>query len=127
MGNCRDLFVFQLSYDLAIKIFLISKLFPKEEMYGLTDQIRRSSRSICTNIGEAYRKRIYPKHFVNKVSDADGECSETLIWLEMSKDFGYLDQTTFEGLYQEYERVGRILGSMIKNPEKFCHGKKSIE
>ena len=123
MGNCGDLFVFQLSYDLAKKIFFVSKLFPKDELYGLTDQIRRSSRSICTNIGEAYRKRIYPKHFVNKVSDADGECLETLIWLQMAKDYGYLDQKTFKELSQEYERVGRILGSMIQNPEKFCHGK----
>ena len=84
----KDLKVFQLSYKLAMEIFNESKSFPKEEVYSLTDQIRRSSRSICTNVGEGYRKRIYPKHFVSKMSDADGECTETMIWLNFAKDCG---------------------------------------
>ncbi|MCK9401540.1 MAG: four helix bundle protein [Bacteroidales bacterium] len=119
MGKFEDLFVFQLSYELAKKIFTCSKTFPKDETYGLTNQIRRSSRSVCANIVEAYRKRIYPKHFITKLSDADGECSETLIWLKMARDFEYLDDITFRELFHEYERVGRILGSMMKYPEKF--------
>jgi len=119
MGKFEELLVFQLSYDLAKKVHLITKQFPKDEIYGLSSQVRRSSRSVRVNIVEAYRKRIYPKHFISKLSDADGECSETLIWLKMARDFEYIDKTTCQELYQEFERVGRILGAMIKNPEKF--------
>ena len=120
MGKYEDLLAFQLSYDLAKRIFLISKGFPKEELFGLTNQIRRSSRSVCVNIVEAYRKRIYPKHFISKLSDADGECSETLVWLKMTYDFAYLDQENYNFLREGYERVGRLIGAMIKNPDKFC-------
>ncbi|MCK9401080.1 MAG: four helix bundle protein [Bacteroidales bacterium] len=119
MGKYEELLAFQISYGLAKKVFINSKGFPKEEIYSLTDQLRRSSRSICVNIVEAYRKRIYPKHFISKLSDADGECSETLVWLKMAYDFNYLDKNTFNELNEEYERVGRIIGSMMKNPEKF--------
>lgn len=119
MGKLEDLFVYQLSYDLVKKVHLVTKQFPKDETFGLTNQLRRSSRSVCANIAEAYRKRIYPKHFITKLSDADGECSETLIWLKMARDFEYLDEPIFLELYQEYERVGRLLGSMMKHPEKF--------
>ena len=119
MGNFEELLAFQISYGLAKKVFIISKGFPKEELFGLTDQIRRSSRSVSVNIVEAYRKRRYAKHFISKLSDADGECSETLVWLKMAKDFGYLDEITFLELYQEFERVGKLLGAMMKNPEKF--------
>jgi four helix bundle protein len=119
MSKFEELQAFQISYALAKKVFIISKSFPKEELYGLTDQLRRSSRSICANIAEAYRKRLYSKHFVSKLSDADGECSETIVWIMMACDFNYLDQTTFRDLKEEYERVGRILGAMMKNPEKF--------
>jgi four helix bundle protein len=120
MGKFEELFVFQLSYELAKKIHLITKQFPKDEIYGLTNQIRRSSRSVCVNIVESYRKRTYPKHFLAKLSDADGECSETLIWLRMAKDFEYLDDASYQSLNQEYERVGRLIGSMMKYPEKFA-------
>jgi len=119
MGKYEDLMAFQLSYDLAKRIFFISKEFPKDELFGLTNQIRRSSRSVSVNIVEAYRKRIYPKHFVSKLSDADGECSETLVWLKMAVDFNYLDQESYHQMRKEYERVGRLIGSMIKHPEKF--------
>jgi four helix bundle protein len=78
----KSLKVYQMAYELAMKIFTITKGFPKEEVYSLTDQMRRSSRSVCTNIAEAYRKRIYPKHFSSKITDADGEASETLVWLD---------------------------------------------
>lgn len=120
MGKHEDLLAYQISYDLAKKVYILSKGFPKEELYGLTDQVRRSSRSICVNIAEAYRKRIYPKHFVSKLSDADGECSETLVWLNMAYDFNFLDNKAFIELREEYERVGRLIGTMMKTPEKFC-------
>jgi four helix bundle protein len=119
MGTFDDLLVFNLSYDLAKRIFLVSKKFPKDELFGLTNQIRRSSRSVCVNIVEAYRKKIYPNHFRSKISDADAECSETIIWLRMAKDFEYLDEPNFKELSDDYLRVGRMLGAMIRHPEKF--------
>jgi len=119
MGTYYDLKIFNLSYDLSKRIYLISKQFPKDEIFGLTSQIRRSSRSVCVNIVEAYRKKIYPKHFKSKVSDADAECSETIIWLRMAKDFEYIDMDLFNELTKDYEEVGRMLGGMIKHPEKF--------
>jgi four helix bundle protein len=119
MGTFDDLLVFNLSYDLAKRIHSLTKKFPKDELFGLTSQIRRSSRSVCVNVVEAYRKKIYPNHFRSKISDADAECSETIIWLRMAKDFGYIDESTFKSLTEDYLRVGRMLGSMIRNPERF--------
>jgi four helix bundle protein len=115
----KDLKVYQLAFELAMKIFACSKLFPKEETYSLTDQVRRSSRSVCANIGEGYRKRMYPKHFLSKLTDADSECSETRIWLDFALACGYLSASDHQGLYQQYEEVGRMIGYMIRNPEKF--------
>ena len=115
----RGLKVYQLAYKLAMEIFEISKSFPKEETYSLTDQIRRSSRSVCTNIGEGYRKRRYPKHFTSKMTDADGECSETQIWLDFALDCNYINKTNHNKLFKDYEEVGRMLGSMASNPGKF--------
>lgn len=118
-GGYKNLKVFQLAYKLAMEIFEISKKFPKEEIYSLTDQIRRSSRSLCSNIAEGYRKRIYPNHFRSKMSDADGECSETMVWLDFSKDCNYITDDEHQNLHSQYQEVGRMLGSMIKNPKKF--------
>lgn len=115
----RDLKVYKLAYKLAMEIFEMSKIFPIEEKYSLTDQIRRSSRSICANIGEGYRKRRYPKHFSSKMTDADGECTETQIWLDFSKDCSYITKEIHEKLFRGYEEVGRMLGGMADNPEKF--------
>lgn len=115
----RDLKVYQLAYQLANEVFEVSKSFPREEVYSLTDQIRRSSRSVCVNIGEGYRKRIYPKHFSSKMSDADAECTETQIWLDFAKDCDYITIEIRDKLFVKYEEVGRMLGSMITNPEKF--------
>jgi four helix bundle protein len=119
MGTYNDLKVFNLSYDLAKMIHLISKQFPKDEIFGLTSQARRSSRSVCVNIVESYRKKIYPNHFRSKISDADAECSETIIWLRMARDFEYINEDIFNELTKSYEEVGRMLGGMIKHPEKF--------
>ncbi len=115
----KDLKVFQLAYKLSMEIFYESKNFPKEETYSLTDQIRRSSRSVCSNIGEGYRKRIYPKHFVSKITDADSECTETMIWLDFAKDCGYLEVEKYNDLYIKYTEVGKMLNGMFKNAEKF--------
>lgn len=90
----KSLKVYQLSYKLAMEVFEISRSFPREETYSLTDQIRRSSRSVCSNISEGYRKRLYPKHFVNKLTDADSEASETLVWLDFARDCKYLTDET---------------------------------
>ena len=120
MNGHKSLKVFQMSYQLAMEIFHLTKSFPKEELYSLTDQIRRSSRSVPANIAEAYRKRQYPKHFVSKLSDADGETSETQVWLEFSRDCGYIAPEKCYELYVRYEEVGKMIGGMINNPERFA-------
>jgi len=102
-----------------MEIFNESKSFPKEERYSLTDQIRRSSRSVATNIAEGFRKRRYPNMFTSKMADADSETAETQVWLDFACDCGYLSKVRHEELMNEYESVGRMLGSMIKSPEKF--------
>jgi four helix bundle protein len=115
----RDLKVYQLAYQLAMEIFRESKSFPSEEKYSLTDQIRRSSRSVASNIAEGYRKKRYPKMFVSKMADADGEATETQVWLDFARDCGYLPKQVQEGLTSGYEEIGRMLGRMILNPESF--------
>jgi four helix bundle protein len=100
-------------------IFDETKMFPKEERYSLIDQIRRSSRSVATNIAEGYRKRQYPKMFLSKLADADGEATETQVWIDFAHDCGYLTAEQHDGLIKGYEEVGRLLGSMMASPEKF--------
>ncbi|HQX16520.1 MAG TPA: four helix bundle protein [Anaerolineales bacterium] len=115
----RDLKVYQLAYKLAMEIFHASKRFPKEEKYSLTDQIRRSSRSIAANIAEGFRKRQYPKMFVSKLADADGEATETQVWLDFARDCEYMPPKLQAELTKGYEEVGRMLGAMMSMPEKF--------
>lgn len=115
----NELKVYKKAYALAMEIFQLSKSFPVEERYALTDQIRRASRSVCSNIAEGYRKRIYPKHFTTKMTDADGECSETLVWVSFALDCEYISNEVANRLFSEYEEVGKMLGSMANNPEKF--------
>jgi len=115
----KSLKVYQLAYRLAMEIYVISKQFPKDEIYSLTNQIRRSSRSVCANLAEAYRKRRYPRHFTSKISDADGEASETMVWIDFAKDCNYIDYKKHELLITEYNEIGRMLGAMADNPEKF--------
>ncbi|MCJ7749197.1 MAG: four helix bundle protein [Desulfobacterales bacterium] len=119
MRGYRDLKVYQLAYKLAMDIFNESKSFPKEERYSLTDQIRRSSRSIAANIAEGFRKRRYPNMFVSKMADADSETAETQVWIDFAHDCGYLSQERHDKLIIGYEDVGKMLGSMISAPEKF--------
>ena len=115
----RDLKVYQLAYQLAMEISRESKAFPPEEKYSLTDQIRRSSRSVASNIAEGYRKKRYAKMFVSKMADADGEATETQVWLDFARDCGYLSTQRQAQLTKGYEEVGRMLGSMIMKPERF--------
>lgn len=119
----KDLIVYKKAYSAAMDIFIESKKFPKEEIYSLTDQIRRSSRSVCANIAEAYRKRIYPKHFISKLTDSDGECAETMVHLDFAKDCKYLNKETHQKLIDLYTEVGKMLGSMMNSPEKFSISK----
>lgn len=115
----RDLKVYQLAYKLAMDIFNTSKSFPKEEKYSLTDQIRRSSRSVAANIAEGFRKRQYPKMFVSKLADADGEATETQVWLDIARDCKYMPPELHAEIIKGYEDVGKMLGSMMSMPEKF--------
>ena len=115
----RDLKVYQLAYKLAMEIFYESKAFPKEERYSLTDQIRRSSRSVAANLAEAFRKRRYPNMFISKLFDSDAEATETQVWLDFCLDCGYLSRERHEQLIKGYEEVGKMLGGMIATPEKF--------
>jgi four helix bundle protein len=115
----RDLKVYKLAFTLAMEIFNESKKFPIEERYSLTDQIRRASRSVPGNIGEGYRKKRYPRMFVSKMADADGEATETQVWLDFAYACGYLSRTRQLELRKGYEEVGRMLGGMISHPERF--------
>jgi len=115
----KELIVYQKAFKLAMDIFEVSKSFPKEEIYSLTDQIRRSSRSTCTNIAEAYRKRRYPKHFLSKLTDSDGENSETASWLDFALACNYLEAEIHNRFYNECVEIGKLLNFMMNNPEKF--------
>jgi four helix bundle protein len=116
----RDLKVYQLAYKLAMEIFHLSKHFPREELYSLTDQIRRSSRSVAANIAEGFRKRRYPNMLVSKLTDSDGEATETQVWLDFALDCGYMSQDNRDRLTAGYEEVGKMLSGMMAHPEKFA-------
>jgi four helix bundle protein len=115
----QDLIAYQKSFELAMCIFEISKSFPKEETYSLTDQIRRSSRSAPANIAEAYRKRIYPKSFYSKLTDSDAENSETQVWLEFALKCNYINQIVYDDLVAQSKEVGKLINYMMLNPNKF--------
>ena len=115
----QDLLAYKKGFEVAMEVFEISKTFPKEETYSLTDQIRRSSRSVCANIAEAYRKREYPKHFHSKLTDSDAENSETQTWLEFALACKYINEETFNKLTERNNEVGKIINYMLLNPGKF--------
>lgn len=117
----RDLEVYQRSFALAVEIFQISKKFPSEERYSLTDQIRRSSRSVCSNLAEVWRKRRYVAVFKNKLTDVMQEASETQSWLEFCLACSYIDEEQFKKLDNEYEEIISMLNSMERNAGKFCY------
>src|SRR5438128_4130244 len=116
----RDLTVYQLAYKLAMEIFNLSKSFPREELYSLTDQIRRSSRSVAANIAEGFRKRRYPNMLVSKLCDSDGEATETQVWLDFAHDCGYMSQENRDRLTAGYEEVGKMWSGRMSNPNNFA-------
>ena len=118
--SVRDLEVYQLSFDTAMEIFEIAKGFPKEETYSLIDQIRRSSRSVCTNLAEGWRKRRYKAVFINKLTDAEQEAAETQTWLEFALKCNYIDKNIFDRLDDKYEHIFAMLISMERKAESFC-------
>lgn len=115
----RELDVYRMAMEAAVEIFEISRCFPVEEKYSLTDQVRRSSRSVCANIAEAWRKRRYPAAFVSKLSNAEAEVAETQVWLEIAVRCGYLDRAKSAGLEQQYEHVLGKLVNMLSHPEQW--------
>jgi len=115
----RDLEVYRRQHTLAREVFALSKSFPKDERYSLTDQLRRSSKDIGAQIAEAWAKRLYPKHFVSKLTDADGEQNETQHWLSEAADCGYLSEVDVMRLLGFCEEIGRMLGSMMRKAESF--------
>ena len=116
----RDLIVYKKARQLSLDVFEATKCFPREETFSLTDQIRRSSRSVGAQIAEAWAKRRYEKHFVSKLTDADGEQQETQHWLEMAADCGYLTEQQTDQLVSKCSEIGRLLGGMIAKAELFC-------
>jgi four helix bundle protein len=118
-ASFRELKVYQKSFAFAMKIFEITKEFPPEEKFELTDQIRRSSRTVCRAIGEGYRKRQYPRHFSSKMSDADMENTETQVSLDFAKLCKYISDKDYQELIDNSEEIGRMLNHMVLNPEKY--------
>ncbi|MBI3502908.1 MAG: four helix bundle protein [Bacteroidetes bacterium] len=115
----RNLTVYKKAFALAMDIFKKSKSFPAEEQYSLTSQIRKSSRSVCSCIGEGYRKRLYPAHFTSKITDADMENTETQVWLDFALECNYINKTEYADFNERSEEVGRLLNHMIENPDKY--------
>lgn len=115
----RNLTVYKKAFAHAMDIYHVSKKFPKEELYSLTTQIRKSSRSVCSNIGEGYRKRLYEAHFVSKISDSDMENTETQVWLDFALACEYISKEIFDDFNKRSEEIGRLLNHMIQNPEKY--------
>jgi four helix bundle protein len=119
MADYRELIAFKKSYALAMEIFLISRKFPPEEKYSLTDQIRRSSRSVCTNFVEGYRRRRYRDYFISKLNDSETENAETQVWLDFSYDCNYITIDEHSSLTLKNGEVGKLIWYMINNPDKF--------
>jgi four helix bundle protein len=117
----RDLKVYSVAYQLALEIHEVTKRYPKEERYSLIDQIRRSSRSVPANLAEAWKKRRYEKAFVSKLVDCAGEAGETEVWLDFSRDFGYIEEVQYQHFIQKYDEVNRMLYGMIEKADRFCH------
>jgi four helix bundle protein len=115
----KDLRVYQSAYKLAMDVFRLSRTFPKEEVYSLTDQLRRSSRSVAANIAEGFRKRRYPNMLISKLTDCDAEATETQVWIDFALDCGYLSQENHDRLMIGYEEVGKMLSGMMAKPRRF--------
>ncbi len=120
----RQLEVYQVAFESAMKVFRLSKAFPTEETYSMTDQVRRSSRSICANISEAWRKRRYQAAFLSKLSDAETEAAETQVWIEFAVNCEYLDRAVGRDLYRSYDSIIAMIVSMINNPGAWVIGRR---
>jgi len=121
ISRVRELEVYKLAFDAAMEIFEISKSFPKEETYSLTDQVRKSSRSVCTNLSEGWRKRRYKAVFINKLSDAGQEAAETQTWMEFALACRYIEKKTFKRLDEKYEHIFAMLFTMEQKADSFCN------
>lgn len=119
IDSFMQLRVYQAACALDLAIFVESKAWPREELYSLTDQVRRSSRSVGANIAEAWAKRRYPAHFVSKLTDSDGELNETRHWLQRANAYGYLERERMVELESDCDQIGRMLGKMIAQPDSF--------
>jgi four helix bundle protein len=115
----KSLTVYKKAFELAMEMFHVSKGFPAEEKYGLTSQVRRSSRSVCSSIAEGYRKRMYEAHFISKTSDADMENSETQVWLDFALACEYITKEIYNNNLEKSQEIGRLLNHMIQQPEKY--------
>lgn len=122
----KKLIAYQKSFDLGMAIYNVSKSFLKEETYSLTNQIRRSSLSVSANIAEAYRKRKYPRHFISKLTDSDGENSETSVWLDYAFACECSNENIYKELSQENSEIGKLINYMINNPGKFRVNEKDV-
>jgi four helix bundle protein len=121
----RDLNVYKLAVELQQEIFVLSKSFPKEELYSLTDQARRASLAVGANIAESWHKRRYPAHFISKLTDADAEQAETQHWLDTARACAYVPLPRYEALREKCMTIGKMLGKMMSQPESFCGGQAS--
>ena len=119
VNDVRDLRVYQLSFETSMALFFLSRKFPREETYSLTDQMRKSSRSVCSNLSEAWAKRIYEAHFISKVSDAEGEARETQTWLDYASACDYLETATAVGYRETYDMIIGMLVTMRRNAKKW--------
>ena len=117
----KELETYQMAFDAAMQIFKLTQDYPKEEKYSLTDQIRRSSRSVCSNLAEDFRKRKYPKAFISKLSDSEGEAAETLVWLDFSFQCNYITEELCNGLSEQYNNILGKLVNMSLQPEKWSY------
>lgn len=119
MADYKNLTVYKKAFEQAMNIFEITKQFPEEEKWSLTSQMRRSSRSVCSNLGEGYRKRLYENHFISKISDADMENTETQVWFDFALAYNYIKKDKFDQLSLLSEEIGRLLNHMISYPGKY--------
>ncbi|MBL0154521.1 MAG: four helix bundle protein [Chitinophagaceae bacterium] len=122
-GDFKDWIVYQKAFGLAMKIFRITACFPKDEQYSLVSQIRRSSRSVCANLAEAFRRKSSVKYFIHKLCDCDTENTETQVWLNFAESCNYIGAETFNELKELQMEVGKLIGAMLRNPGKFIHHK----
>ena len=121
----HELDVYHKAFEAAHQLFVLSKSFPKEETYSLVDQLRRSSRSVCANLAEAWRKRRYPLAFVSKLTDSEGEAAEAQVWIQFAVDCGYVTREDAAALFREYEEIIRMLVAMVNSSDKWCYSQKT--